>query len=97
LPKIGENSLHLFHPLVILVNKRDTVQEALANKGIQTGLHYPVPLHLQKAYEHMGLPAGSFPVAEACAKKLLSLPMFPELTEEQIQYVSNSLKKIVNR
>ena len=71
------------------------VQEALTKVGIQTGLHYPVPLNLQKAYGHMKLPAGSYPVAEACAKRLLSLPMFPDLTEEQIRWVSGSLKKIL--
>lgn len=96
LPVIYQNCLSVFHLFVIQVEKRDSVQEALAKAGISTGLHYPIPLHLQKAYEHMGLPAGSFPVAEACAKRLLSLPMFPELTEEQIRWVSSSLKKIVN-
>lgn len=95
LPKTDENSLHVFHLFVIQVDKRDIVQEALRKAGIQTGLHYPVPLHLQKAYEYMQLGGGSFPVAEAYAKKLLSLPMFPELTEEQIHCVSSSLKKIV--
>jgi len=91
LPKIDENSLHVFHLFVIQVEKRDIMQEALGKMEISTGLHYPVPLHLQKAYEHMGLPVGSFPVAEACAKKLLSLPMFPELTEEQISCVCDCL------
>ncbi|MBE9572517.1 MAG: DegT/DnrJ/EryC1/StrS family aminotransferase, partial [Proteobacteria bacterium] len=71
------------------------VQEALGKMGISTGLHYPIPLHLQKAYEHMGLAAGSFPVAEACAKRLLSLPMYPELSEEQIRCVASSIRKVV--
>jgi dTDP-4-amino-4,6-dideoxygalactose transaminase len=96
LPEIDENSLSVFHLFVIQVDRRDIVQEALRKVGIQTGLHYPVPLHLQKAYEFMGLPIGSFPVTEACAKKILSLPMFPELTEEQIRWVSSNLKKITN-
>jgi dTDP-4-amino-4,6-dideoxygalactose transaminase len=96
LPVIHQNCLSVFHRFVIQVEKRDSVQEALAKVGISTGLHYPIPLHLQKAYEHIGLAAGSFPVAEACAKRLLSLPLYPELTEEQIRCVSSSLKKIVN-
>jgi dTDP-4-amino-4,6-dideoxygalactose transaminase len=95
LPRIQENSTPVFHLFVIQVDKRDMVQEALRKVGVQTGLHYPVPLHLQKAYEYMGLPLGSFPMAETCARKLLSLPMFPELTEEQIAWVSGNLKKIV--
>jgi len=97
LPKINENCLSVFHLFVIQVKKRDIVQESLVQKGISTGLHYPIPLHLQKAYEHMELAVGSFPVAEACAKRLLSLPMYPELTEEQIRCVASSLKKVINR
>ena len=96
LPVIHKKCLPVFHLFVIQVEKRDIVQEALGKVGISTGLHYPILLHMQKAYEHLGLAAGSFPVAEACAKRLLSLPMFPELTEEQIRWVSSSLKKIVN-
>jgi len=76
LPKINQKCLSVFHLFVIQIEKRDIVQEALGKMGISTGLHYPIPLHLQKAYEHMGLPVGSFPVAEACAKRLLSLPMY---------------------
>ena len=95
LPVIHQNCLPVFHLFVIQVEKRDIVQEALGKVGISTELHYPIPLHMQKAYQHMGLAVGSFPVAEACAKRLLSLPMYPELTKEQIRIVSNSLKKIV--
>jgi len=95
LPKIGRNSMPVFHLFVVQVDKRDIVLEALMKAGIQAGLHYPIPLHLQKAYEYVGLPVGSFPVAEACAEKILSLPMFPELKEDQIQWVSGSLRRIV--
>lgn len=91
LPKINENCLSVFHFFVIQIEKRDIVQESLVQKGIFTGLHYPIPLHLQKAYGHMGLAVGSFPVAEACAKRLLSLPMYLELSEEQISYVCDCL------
>jgi len=97
LPKINENCLSVFHLFVIQVEERDVVEKSLVQKGISTELHYPIPLHLQKAYGHMGLAVGSFPVAEACAKRLLSLPMYPELTEEQIRCVASSLKKVVNR
>ncbi len=83
--------MHVYHLFVIQVDNRDDVVEALKQMCISTGLHYPIPLHLQKAYEPMGLPVGSYPVAEACAKRLVSLPMYPELTEEQISYVCDCL------
>ena len=95
LPMTGEGCLHVYHLFVIQVDNRDNVVEALKQKGISTGLHYPIPLHLQKAYQHIGLAVGSFPVAEACAKRLLSLPMYPELMEEQIRCVSINLKQVV--
>ncbi len=69
--------------------------EALTKKGINCNIHYPVPVHLQKAYEFQGYRLGDFPVAEKVASELLSLPMFPELTEEQIAYVANSLKQVI--
>jgi dTDP-4-amino-4,6-dideoxygalactose transaminase len=95
LPVIHQNCLSVFHLFVIQVEERNMVQEALGKMGISTGLHYPIPLHLQKAYEHLGLTAGSFPMAEACGKRLLSLPMYPELTEEQISYVCDCLGEIL--
>jgi dTDP-4-amino-4,6-dideoxygalactose transaminase len=95
LPVIHQNCLSVFHLFVIQVEERDIVQDALGKMGISTGLHYPIPLHLQKAYGHMGLAVGSFPVAEACAKRLLSLPMYPELSKEQIVYVCDCLGEIL--
>lgn len=91
LPKTNKHCLHVYHLFVIQVDNRDDVVEALKQMGISTGLHYPIPLHLQKAYGHMGLAVGLYPVAEACAKRLLSLPMYPELTEDQISYVCDCL------
>jgi len=87
----------VYHLYVILVDDRDGLQKYLTDKGIGTGLHYPVPLHLQKAYSHMGYKEGTFPVTENAAKRLLSLPMFPELTREQIEYVSHSIGEYVER
>jgi len=95
LPEIDQNVLPVYHLFVIQVDNRGAVQEALRKDGIHTGLHYPVPLHLQRAYGHLRLPAGSFPVVESAANRLLSIPMFPELTEEQISRVSTSLKRIL--
>jgi dTDP-4-amino-4,6-dideoxygalactose transaminase len=68
--------------------------KALAEKDISCGIHYPIPIHLQGAYHFLEQRRGSFPLAERCAEEFLSLPMFPELTEEQIEHV---VKEIKNR
>ena len=96
LPRVANGCLPVYHLFVIQIDNRDQVIEALRSKNISTGLHYPIPLHLQKAYAHLNIPEGSFPIAESCSKRLLSLPIFPELTEEQITYVVNSLKEILD-
>ena len=83
----------VYHLYVILVEERDRLQAFLQEKGIATGLHYPLPLHLQKAYAHMGHKKGDFPVTEHAADRLLSLPMYPELTSEQIDCVCTSIKE----
>jgi len=70
---------------------RDAVRERLAEAGVESGIHYPVPLHLQPAYAHLGHRPGDFPVAERLAAEILSLPMFPEVTEEQQEYVLSAL------
>ena len=95
LPVIHTNCLSVFHLFVIQVKDRDIVQKALRKMGISTGLHYPIPLHLQKAYERMGLPPMSFPATEACAKRILSLPMYPKLSEEQISYVCDCVGEVL--
>lgn len=81
----------VFHLYVVQVADRDRVRDTLLSEGIETGVHYPVPLHLQPAYAHLGHGRGDFPVAEAMADRILSLPMFPEITEEQIDYVTDRL------
>ena len=78
---------------MILLENRDEIQSYLKDKGISTGLHYPVPLHLQKAYSYLNISEGSYPVTELCATRLLSLPMFPDLTENQIYYLAECLTK----
>jgi dTDP-4-amino-4,6-dideoxygalactose transaminase len=95
LPRAAEEHRHVYHLFVVQVSKRNEVAEALLREGIGTSIHYPTPLHLQKAYAHMAIPAGSFPVTESCAERFLSLPMFPELTEEQIAYVCQELIAVV--
>jgi dTDP-4-amino-4,6-dideoxygalactose transaminase len=97
LPVEAEFARSVYHLYVILVDDRDGLQNHLNSKGVASGLHYPLPLHLQKAYDHLGYKKGDFPVAENIADRLLSLPMFPELTREQIEYVVESIKEYTNR
>ena len=86
-----DNSVHNYHLFVIRVKNRDEVQNKLKEKGISTGIHYPIPIHLQKAYEGVGWKKGDFPVAEKLAGEILSLPMFAELTEGQVREVSEAV------
>ena len=95
LPKVNNACLPVYHLFVIQIDDRDAVVGALEQRGVGSGLHYPIPLHLQKAYAHLNIPNGTFPVAEAYSKKLLSLPMYPELTQEQIHYVCDCLNEIL--
>jgi dTDP-4-amino-4,6-dideoxygalactose transaminase/carbonic anhydrase/acetyltransferase-like protein (isoleucine patch superfamily) len=92
-PAVQPDATHVFHLYVVRVQQRDRVQQMLKDAGIATGIHYPIPLHLQPAYRHFGLPAGTFPVAERFAGEVLSLPMYPELTEEQIGFIAETLIK----
>lgn len=64
----------------------------MAEKGISCGIHYPIPIHLQNAYQFLRLKKGSFPIAEQCAEGIVSLPMFPELTKEQIEFIAAKIK-----
>jgi len=95
LPLEMENRKHVYHLYVIKIGNRDMVRKRLSKKGIETGVHYPVPVHLQEAYSFMGHRRGDFPVVEGNAGRILSLPMFPELTEEQIQYIRSALIEVV--
>jgi len=95
IPREADYAKHVYHVYAIRTKARDAMLERLAAKNIYCGIHYPVPVHLQKAYEFLGLPPGSFPVAERCASQYLSLPMFPELTQEQIEFVAGEIKNIM--
>lgn len=92
-PVVASQRTHIFHLYVVRVQQRDKLQKFLADQGVQTGVHYPLPLHLQEAYAELGYQSGSMPVAEQVAGEILSLPMFPEMTETQIQYVCDSVKR----
>jgi len=95
IPEELEGRKHIYHLFVIRVKNRDKVEKELSSRGIATGIHYPTPIHLQNAYKFLGYKKGDFPVSEAAAEEVLSLPMFPELTEDQIKYVCESLKEVI--
>ena len=86
---------HVYHIYAIRVQDRDELIGNLAEKGVGSGVHYPVPIHLQEAYRSLGYKQGAFPIAERCASEFVSLPMFPELTRIQIETVIQSVKEIV--
>jgi len=91
LPHEAAGRRHVYHLFVVRHRTRDRLRERLEARGIGTGLHYPVPLHLQQAYAHLGLGPGSFPHSERWAFSGLSLPMFPSLTEAQVDRVCDAL------
>lgn len=95
LPKIGEFNEHVFHVFAIRIENRDALMSFLQEKGIGCGIHYPIPLHLQEAYESMAHKIGDFPIAEETASQYVSLPIYPELTEIQIEYVTNVIKEFI--
>jgi len=91
-PYEQEHAKHVYHLYVVRTKNRDKLQKYLKENGIATGVHYPVPLHLQPAYKHLNLKEWSFPQTEKAAKEVLSLPMYPELSKEQIEYVVEKIQ-----
>lgn len=92
-PDVAE--AHVHHLFVVRIADRDRVRAELSRQGIQTGIHYPVPVHLHPAYRSLGRGVGSYPIAERAAQQLLSLPMFAEITPEEIDRVCEVLKALV--
>ena len=91
-PYEADYAKHVYHLYVIRTENRDKLREGLKSKGIATGIHYPIPLHLQVAYNYLGYKRGDFPVTEDCSQKILSLPMFAELSDEQILKIVETIK-----
>lgn len=86
---------HVYHLYVIRAANREKLQQYLAEKGITSGFHYKYPLHLQKAYNYLGHREGDFPITEKVMREIISLPMYPELSSEQIEYVAETVKAFV--
>ncbi len=93
LPQEMAVSKHVYHLFVLRVSKRNELQKYLQENEIYTGIHYPIPCHLQKAYNFLNQNKGTFPVSEKLADEILSLPMYAELREEEIQFVCEKIKE----
>jgi dTDP-4-amino-4,6-dideoxygalactose transaminase len=92
LPHEAAYGSHVYHIYAVRVKDRDAVLQRMGEKGIGCAIHYPIPVHLQEAYRFLGYQKGAFPVAERCAEEFLSLPMYPELSRDQIQMTVEALK-----
>jgi dTDP-4-amino-4,6-dideoxygalactose transaminase len=90
-PTLDPRSTHIFHLYVVRTPHRDKLQKHLADLGIQTGIHYPIPIHLQEAYSDLGFRRGAFPVTETLADEIVSLPMYAELSQQQIEFVVDAI------
>jgi len=96
-PREAVPGKHVYHLYVIRTRRRNELKEFLEQEGVQTRIHYPRCLHLQEAFEFLSYRPGDFPVAEEAVDEILSLPMFPELTRDEVEYVANSIKKFYRK
>ncbi len=87
---------HVYHQYTVRVPRRDELHQFLRDCGIGTMIYYPLPLHLQELYHDLGYAVGSLPVSERAAREVLSLPMYPELTDEQIQTVMEAIGEFLS-
>lgn len=92
-PSVAPDAEHVFHLYVIRSPHRDELQQSLAGDGIATLIHYPIPVHLQPAYEHLGYPEGSLPGTESAAKEILSLPLYVGMSDAVVDLVASSVEK----
>jgi dTDP-4-amino-4,6-dideoxygalactose transaminase len=94
-PSVRPKASHVFHLYVVRVNRRDELQEALEKRGISTSIHYPTPLPFLEAYDYLGHEPQEFPIAYEYQDQILSLPMYPELTDEMIEYTAESIREVL--
>lgn len=96
-PTEKADNYHVYHLYVIRVADRDLLQSYLKEQGVFTGIHYPVPIHLQQCIADLGYTEGSLPVTERITKEILSLPMYAELTDDQISYIVSTIKEFISK
>ena len=90
-PRIDEGNRSIYNQYVVRVADRDAVKQRLADRGVSTGVYYPIPLHLQECFRYLGYKEGDFPESERACREVLALPVYPELPEEQVRYVAQEL------
>jgi len=96
IPRVSKNRNHIYHVYAVRVKNRDKVYELLRKREVGVIIHYPIPLHLQKAYKELKYKKGDFPVSEKVAKEIISLPMSPHMTRKEIKIVASRLKQVLN-
>ncbi|MFC4095814.1 DegT/DnrJ/EryC1/StrS family aminotransferase [Euzebyella saccharophila] len=94
-PEVLQDRTSVWAQYTIRVSEREKIQGALREKGIPTAVHYPIPMHLQECFDYLGYKKGDFPVSEQCAAEVMSLPMNPYVTKEEIEYITTNLKELV--
>ena len=90
-PTVGENNEHIYYVYPLMVEKRKEFREYMESKGVSTGVYFPVPMHIQHCFKELGYVVGDFPVAEQLANEIVTIPMFPELTEEEINVIIDAV------
>ncbi|MFH1479049.1 MAG: DegT/DnrJ/EryC1/StrS family aminotransferase [Candidatus Omnitrophota bacterium] len=95
LPCEADYARHVYHQYTVKIKDRDNIVKALKDKGIRTLIHYPIPVHLQEAYKELGYKKGDLPVTERCCEQILSLPLYPEIAEEDIRFVARVLCELL--
>ncbi len=93
-PAARADGRHVYHVYTVRTRERDRHRQMLHDRGVQTGIHYPIPVHLQPAFADLGYEAGDFPHAEAAAREVLSLPMYPEMTPQHIEHVAAAVREM---
>jgi len=96
-PVEAKGAKHVYYMYEIRVKRRDELMQYLKEKGIDCGVHYPIPLHLQPAYKSLGIKKGSYPVSEQLAEEILSIPIYPELSEEQRDYIVENITQFYKK
>jgi len=94
--KEADGRRHVYHLFVVRTKEREKLTRELQERGIASGIHYPIPLHLQEAYRHLSIPKGAFPVAERSAEEIISLPMYAELTDDMVDEVVAAVKETLS-
>ncbi|KYK37948.1 MAG: transcriptional regulator [Theionarchaea archaeon DG-70] len=93
IPYIEPHNESIYHQYTIRTSRRDDLRDSLSNKGIGTAIHYPLPLHLQNAFQYLNYSKGSFPESEKAAEEVLCLPIYQDLTDEEVEYIIDAIKQ----